>query len=54
MLQSLRNFHREEGGQSLIEYTLLAIIVCLGAVAGMGTLAQSLNKVFTQVASSLT
>lgn len=53
MLRILKNLHKEEAGQDLIEYGLIGLIVALGAIAGMGTLASSINMVFTQIASQL-
>ena len=53
MINMLKNLHKEESGQDLIEYGLIALIVALGAVAGMGTLASSINAVFTLVAGQL-
>ena len=41
-------------GRTLFEYGLIALLIALGALAGMSTLAGSINKVFTQVASELT
>ena len=38
-LQVLRNLLRDESGQDLIEYALVAAIIGLAAVAAMGTLA---------------
>ncbi|MGD0929642.1 MAG: Flp family type IVb pilin [Candidatus Korobacteraceae bacterium] len=54
MKSILKQLHKEESGQDLIEYGLIALIVALGALAGMGTLANSINQVFTQVAGQLT
>jgi len=54
MMDMLKNLHKEESGQDLIEYGLIALIVALGAITGMGHLASSINKVFTQVAAQLT
>jgi pilus assembly protein Flp/PilA len=54
MINMLKNLHKEESGQDLIEYGLIALIVALGALAGMGILAKSINQVFTQVAAQLT
>ena len=54
MINMLKNLHKEESGQDLIEYGLIALLVALGAIAGMGTLASSINQVFTQVAGQLT
>jgi pilus assembly protein Flp/PilA len=53
MINMLKNLHKEESGQDLIEYGLIALIVALGAIAGMSALAGSINKVFTSVASTL-
>jgi len=54
MINTLKRLHKEEAGQDLIEYALVALIVALGALAGMGKLASSLNGEFTKVAGSLT
>jgi pilus assembly protein Flp/PilA len=53
MLNYLKNLHKEESGQDLIEYALIGLLVALGAIAGMTTLASSINKVYTQIASQL-
>ena len=53
MLQILKNLHKEEAGQDLIEYALIALIIALGAIAGMGQLASSINAEFTKIASNL-
>ncbi len=50
----LRRLHKEEEGQDLIEYALIGLIIALGALAGMGQLASSLNSEFTKLGSSLT
>ncbi len=54
MVNLLKNLHKEESGQDLIEYALIGLIVALGAIAGMGTLASSINHEFTKIASCLT
>ena len=54
MINILKNLHKEESGQDLIEYGLIALIVGLGAIVGMSSLASSINPVFTQVAQQLT
>lgn len=46
-------FLKEESGQDLIEYTLVAALVAFGAVAGMNTLATDLNQAFSKVGSKL-
>jgi pilus assembly protein Flp/PilA len=54
MLNFLKNLHKEESGQDLIEYALIALLIALGAIAGMGTLASSINAEFTKIAGDLT
>ena len=54
MMNLLKKLHNEEAGQDLIEYALVGLIVALGAIAGMGTLASSLNNEFTKIAGKLT
>lgn len=50
----LKNLHRDESGQDLIEYALIGMLVALGAIAGLGTLARSVNGEFTKIAAKLT
>ena len=45
---------KEEEGQDLVEYGLLLVLVALGAVAGMSTLASDINTVFGSAGSDLT
>ena len=54
MMNFLKRLHKEEAGQDLIEYALIGLLVALGAVAGMSTLASSINSEFTKIAGSLT
>ena len=54
MMNLLKKLHKEEAGQDLIEYALIGLIVALGALAGMGTLASSVNAEFTKIAGKLT
>ncbi len=54
MMHLLKCLHTEESGQDLIEFALIGLLVALGAIAGMGTLAKSINAEFTKIASSLT
>ena len=54
MVNLLKRLHKDEAGQDLIEYALIGLIVALGALAGMGTLATSLNGEFTKIAGKLT
>jgi len=45
---------KEEDGQDLVEYGLLLVLVGLGAVAGMNTLASDINAVFGTAGTDLT
>jgi pilus assembly protein Flp/PilA len=44
---------REEEGQDLVEYGLLVVLIALGAIIGMSTLAGAINAVFQNAASNL-
>jgi Flp pilus assembly pilin Flp len=54
MLELLRVLHKDESGQDLIEYALIGLIIALGAIAGMGTVASSINAEYTKIAGKLT
>ena len=54
MLNPLMKLLREESGQDTIEYVFIGLIVALGAVAGMGTLANSINSEFGKLGGDLT
>ncbi len=44
---------RQEEGQDLIEYGLVAALIALAATAGMNTLAGDINNAFTSVGGKL-
>ncbi len=48
-----RNLHRDESGQDLIEYALIAALIALGAVAGMGFVASEINSALSLIGSKL-
>jgi pilus assembly protein Flp/PilA len=52
-LKTLRNLLRDESGQDLIEYALVAAIIGLAAVAAMSTLASNISNAFSAVGSKL-
>ncbi len=54
MINLLKSLHREESGQDLIEYALIALLIAIGAIAGMSSLAASINQEFSSVAATLT
>ena len=53
-MEQLRQFNRDERAQDLIEYTLIALLVALGCIFGLGTLASSINAELAKIAGKLT
>ena len=51
---SLAELHREESGQDLIEYALIAALIALAATVGMGSVATAINKAFSSIGAKLT
>jgi len=45
---------REDNGQDLIEYALLAGLIALAATAGMTTVAGDINNAFTTIGGKVT
>ena len=54
MINMLKNLHKDESGQDLIEYALLAALIAVVSIATMGTLGTKINSEFTKVSSQLT
>lgn len=54
LICTLSAFFRDESGQDLIEYALVAAIIALGAVTAMTTLATGIATAFTTVGTKLT
>jgi pilus assembly protein Flp/PilA len=52
--QILTNLMKDDSGQDLIEYALVAALVGLGAVASISGLANSIGNTFNGVGSTLT
>ncbi|HXW54808.1 MAG TPA: Flp family type IVb pilin [Candidatus Cybelea sp.] len=52
-MKNLLRLWREEEGQDLVEYALLVVLVALGAIVGMSTVATAINNVFKTAASNL-
>jgi pilus assembly protein Flp/PilA len=46
-------FVREEEGQDLIEYALLAAFISLAAIVALGQLGTAINNVYTRVSTTL-
>jgi pilus assembly protein Flp/PilA len=47
----LLKLHREESGQDLVEYAMVAALIALAATAGMGFIARQVNEVFLTLAN---
>ena len=45
--------HRKDSGQDLIEYALIAALIALGAIVGMGFVASAINNAFSSIGSKL-
>jgi Flp pilus assembly pilin Flp len=54
MINMLKNLLKEESGQDTLEYVFIGLVVALGAVAGMTTLAKSINAEFGKLGTDLT
>ncbi len=48
------NLLRDESGQDLIEYALVAALIALGAIAAMNGVATGISNAFSAVGSDLT
>ena len=53
MKNLLVRFVREEEGQDLIEYSLLAALIAVACIAGMNALAVEINAVFAAVIAAM-
>jgi pilus assembly protein Flp/PilA len=53
MLTLIKNLRRDESGQDLIEYALVAALIALGAITAMQGLATAIGNEFTKVGNSL-
>ncbi len=46
-------FFKDESGQDLIEYVLVAALIALGATVGMTSIATHINTAFTNIGTKL-
>ena len=46
-------FVREEEGQDLIEYSLLAALIAVGSIVAMGLLSDDINEIFAAIGAAL-
>ena len=54
MIKTLRSLHREESGQDLIEFALLAFLIALAAVTILPKVGLDVSKEFSKVTAQLT
>jgi len=54
MKGTLVELHREDSGQDLIEYALIAALIALAATVGMGSVAKAINTAFSSIGQKLT
>jgi pilus assembly protein Flp/PilA len=52
--QMLFRFMKDESGQDLIEYALVAGLIALGAIVAMGGLSTKIGSAFNTVGNNLT
>ncbi len=45
--------HREDSGQDLIEYALIAALIALAATFGMSSVASAINDAFSSIGEKL-
>jgi pilus assembly protein Flp/PilA len=53
MKEVLVSLHREDSGQDLIEYALVAALIALAAVIGMKSVANAINLAFINIGEKL-
>ncbi|MFB3921059.1 MAG: Flp family type IVb pilin [Terriglobia bacterium] len=53
ILKLLAELHREDSGQDLIEYALIAALIALAATVGMGSVATAINEAFSSIGAKL-
>ncbi|HMF61185.1 MAG TPA: Flp family type IVb pilin [Vicinamibacterales bacterium] len=53
LLALVKSFARREEGQDLLEYALLVALIALIAIGGVTLAGQSVNTIFTRIATAL-
>ena len=53
-LHAKMQIFKQDNGQDLIEYALVAALIALAATAGMGTVATAINTAFSNIGTKLT
>ncbi|HWQ33853.1 MAG TPA: Flp family type IVb pilin [Blastocatellia bacterium] len=53
MINSIRNFIRDESGQDIVEYSLLLVLIGAAALFVMTTMGASISSIFSKIAGKL-
>ncbi|HYY69242.1 MAG TPA: Flp family type IVb pilin [Terriglobales bacterium] len=53
-MERLLQLYKDESGQDLIEYVMLAALLVIAAIVLLGTVASSINSEFSKVIAALT
>ncbi len=53
-VSTLQRLHRDDSGQDLIEYALVAALIAFAAIAGMNFVASQINLAFSKIGNKLT
>jgi pilus assembly protein Flp/PilA len=54
MINMLKNLHKEESGQDLIEYALIAALIAVATITLLKNVATGINTELTKVTAQLT
>ena len=52
-MSNFRSFLKDESGATAIEYGILAALIAVAIIAGVGLLGNTLNNTFSSIASTL-
>jgi len=53
-MKMLKSLHKDESGQDMIEYALLAVLLSLAAVALLPSLGSDISSEYSKIAAQLT
>ena len=53
MIRLFKNLHKEQSGQDLIEYALIAALIAVACVTAMSTLASTIGSEFGVVGTKM-
>lgn len=54
LVQAIKNFARDEEGVTAIEYGLIAALIAVAIIGGVGAAGDALDTMFTDIAGKLT